>query len=92
MGLRGGPNVVVMGQNSIGSNGGITLLPLPDGDTLAYTSVGVYDPNGNTYQCEGLSPDIYVERTIAGVREGRDEFIEAAIQYIIDKNAEVQNE
>jgi hypothetical protein len=33
----------------------------------------------------GLSPDVYVEPTIAGIREGRDELMEAAVQYILDK-------
>lgn len=92
MKLRNGPNVIIMGQNSVGANGGVTYIPLPDGDLFQFTGMGVYAPDGSTYQRIGLSPDIYVERTIAGVREGRDEFIEAAIQYIIDKNAEVQNE
>lgn len=92
MGLRNGPNVVVIGQNSVGANGAVTYLSLPDGNLLRFTGLGVYTPDGNTYQRVGLSPDIYVERTVAGVREGRDEFIEAAVQYILDKNAEAQDE
>lgn len=30
--------------------------------------------------------EIYVKPTIAGIREGRDELIEAAVHYIMEKN------
>ena len=86
MAVRNGPNVTVMGENSIGSDGEVTFLPLPGGLKLHFTGLGVYTPEGGQTQRIGLSPDIYIERTIAGVREGRDEYIEAAVQYIIDQN------
>lgn len=90
MSLRNGPNVTVMGENSIGSDGDVTFLPLPGGMEMSFTGLGVYTTEGGQTQRIGLSPDIYIERTIAGVREGRDEYIEAAVQYILGKNAEKQ--
>lgn len=83
---RRGENVIVMGENSVGSDGNVTYLPMPDGNTVIFTGLGVYTPEGGQTQRIGLSPDIYIDRTIAGVREGRDEYIEAAVQYIIDQN------
>lgn len=53
---------------------------------MIFTGIGVYTPEGGQTQRIGLFPDIYIDRTIAGVREGRDEYIEAAVQYIIDQN------
>ena len=32
----------------------------------------------------GLTPDIYVEPTIQGIREGRDELIEKAVEVILE--------
>lgn len=86
MSLRNGKNVVVMGENSIGADGDLAWLPLPDGNQVSFTCLGVYTPDGGQTQRIGLSPDIYINRTIAGVKDGRDEFIEQAIQYILNEN------
>lgn len=83
MSLRNGENVTVMGSNSRGADGDGVGLPLPGAMTMGFTGLGVYTPVGGQTQCIGLSPDIYVEPTIAGVREGRDELMEAAIKYLI---------
>ncbi|MCL2378641.1 MAG: S41 family peptidase [Defluviitaleaceae bacterium] len=82
MTLWGGANVTVMGTNSIGANGNVVFLPLPGRLVMMYTGLGVYTPDGGQTQRIGLSPDIYVPRTIAGISEGRDELMEAAIQFL----------
>ena len=82
MTLRGGANVTVMGTNSIGANGNVTFLPLPGGIVMMFTGLGIYTPDGGQTQRIGLSPDIYVPRTIAGIRDGRDELMEAAIRFL----------
>ena len=87
MSLRNGPNVIVIGENSAGSDGDVTVLPMSDGMGLSFTGLGVFTSVGGQTQRIGLTPDIYVERTIDGIREGRDEYIEAAVQYILEKNA-----
>ena len=79
--LRNGPNVTVMGQNSIGANGNRAILPLP-GISMRFTGLGMYTPDGGQTQRIGLSPDIYVERTLEGIREGRDELMDAAVAYL----------
>jgi len=83
MSLRNGANVTVIGSNSIGADGDVTRLPLPGGIIMTYTGLGVYTPEGGQTQRIGISPDIYVERTIAGVREGRDELMEAAMEFLL---------
>ena len=82
MALRNGLNVTVMGTNSIGSNGFTSLLPLPGGLTIIFNGQGVFTPDGGQTQRIGLVPDIYVPRTIAGIRDGRDELMEAAIEFL----------
>jgi len=84
MSFRVAPNVTVMGPFSMGSNGNVASLPLPGGIIMWYTSLGVYTPEGGQTHRIGLTPDIRVDRTIDGIREGSDELINKAIQYIMD--------
>lgn len=84
--LRQAANVTIMGQNSVGANGPVTYIALPGGNFIQFTSRAIYTPEGGQTQRIGLAPDIYIERTIAGVRDGRDEFIEAAIKFIRNNN------
>ena len=82
MSVRNGENVTVMGENSVGSDGDVTYLPLPGGISMMFTSCGIYTPEGGQTQRIGLSPDIEVHPTIEGIKEGRDELMEAAVKYI----------
>ena len=49
---------------------------------MVYTGLGVYTASGGQTKRTGIQPDIYVHRTIDGIREGRDELLEAAIDQI----------
>lgn len=81
--LRKGPSAIVMGENSLGADGDVIGVPLP-GNTLAtFSGIGIFTPEGNQTQRIGVAPDIYVYRTIEGIREGRDELLEAAIAHIL---------
>ena len=42
----------------------------------------VLKPNGKQQHGVGITPDIYVNKTIKGVTEGRDEYMERAMQFI----------
>ena len=83
MAYRVAPNVTVMGPWSMGANGEITFLPLPGGITMMFTGMGIYTPDGGQTHRIGLEPDIRVDRTIQGIAEGRDEIMEAAIEFIL---------
>lgn len=86
MHLRTGDHVVVIGSNSAGVDGNVTELPLPNGNHLRFTSFGVYTPEMGQTQRVGLAPDIEVHPTIEGIKQGRDELIEAAIAYIQEQS------
>lgn len=87
MDLRTGDNVVVLGNNSLGTDGDITELPLPNGNLLWFTSCGVYTSEMGQTQRIGLTPDIEVYPTVEGIKEGRDELMEAGVAYIQEQNA-----
>lgn len=84
MALRQAPNAAVIGSNSIGADGNVTSFSLPGGLSLTMTGLGVYTPDGAETQRVGLTPDIYAAPTIKGLREGRDELVEAAEQYLLE--------
>ena len=62
-------------------------LPLPGNIEILYTSLGIYTPNGDQTQRIGITPDIEIHPTIEGIKEGRDELMEAAVAYIQEQNA-----
>lgn len=49
-----------------------------------FSGIGVYYPDGGETQRIGIVPDIKVKPTIKGIREGRDELLEKAIEIIKD--------
>ena len=86
--LSRGKHVVTMGENSAGGNGGMAVLPLPGGLVMTFSGQAVYTPEGECTQRVGIAPDIPVSPTIQGIAEGRDELLEAAVEYIkmLDKS------
>ncbi len=76
------PNVVLLGEQSAGVDGERRAFDMPDGNMAAFTVTGIYGPNKEQVQRTGLTPDIEVHPTIEGIREGRDELMEAAVKYI----------
>jgi len=81
--LRNGENATVLGSNSIGASANTTTLPLPGGIDMRFTGIGKFTPEGGQTQRIGLSPDIRVDRTIQGIAEGRDELMEAAVEFLL---------
>jgi hypothetical protein len=82
MALRTAPGAVVMGSQTSGADGNVSPVFLPGGITTSISGLGVYYPDGKITQGIGIVPDIEVKRTVKGVIQGRDELMEAAIQYI----------
>ncbi len=86
MALSNGANVTIMGESTIGSDGNISYFIFPDGEQMMHTALGVYTPGGGQTQRIGISPDVPVEYTVEGIKEGRDEYVEAALAYIKEQN------
>ena len=82
MSLRNAPNAKVIGSDSIGTDGNVASFSLPGGVNTLITVVGIYNPDKSQTQRVGIKPDIYIEPTIQGVKEGRDELLEKAIEII----------
>jgi hypothetical protein len=70
----------IVGQPTAGTNGNINPFTLPGGYRISWTGMLVKDHNGGKHHLKGITPDVPVQRTIKGIREGRDEFLEKAIE------------
>jgi C-terminal processing protease CtpA/Prc len=82
MALRTAPRNKVIGSQTAGADGNITRLALPGGVRTLFTGLGVYYPDGRKTQRIGIVPDIEIRPTLKGFREGRDEVLERAIEYL----------
>jgi C-terminal processing protease CtpA/Prc len=81
--LRAANGTVFVGGPTAGANGEITGVSLPGGYTIGFTGQQVTWPNGSQLQRRGLQPDVAAAPTVAGIRNGRDEVLEAAIATVL---------
>ena len=80
--LKSANQTTFVGTPTAGADGNVTNLYVPGGILIQFTGVGVSYPDGRQLQRVGLTPDIEVAPTIAGIRSGRDEVLEAALAFL----------
>jgi C-terminal processing protease CtpA/Prc len=71
-----------IGSETEGANGDVTNVALPGSMSMSFTGHDVRHADGRQLQRVGLVPQVHVLPTIAGVRAGRDEVLEAAVKYV----------
>lgn len=76
------PGVTVIGTQSPGANGNVSEFVLPGGIRSCFSGLSWYYPGGWCVQGLEVRLDLEVEPTIGGVRAGRDETREAAVETI----------
>ena len=82
MAFKSGDNVTIVGSTTAGADGNISYILLPGGLRTAISGIGVYYPDGTETQRVGIVPDIEVNLTVKGIKEGKDEPLEKAIEII----------
>ena len=82
MAYRVNPNATVIGSTTAGADGNVSPFYLPGGIRTMISGIGVYYPNGKETQRIGIVPDIELKPTIQGIREGRDELMDKAMEVI----------
>jgi C-terminal processing protease CtpA/Prc len=70
----------IVGQPTAGTNGNVNSFGIPGGYSITFTGMQVVKHDGSQFHGVGILPHIRIKRTIEGVREGRDEFLEKAIE------------
>ncbi len=82
MAFRVAPQAIVIGSTTAAADGNVSSFYLPGGILTQISGLGVYYPDGKETQQIGIIPDIKIEPTIKGIKEGRDELLEKAIELI----------
>ncbi|PVH23953.1 S41 family peptidase [Sphingobacterium corticibacter] len=82
MAFRAGKNTTIIGSTTAGADGNVSIIDLPGGLRTMISGIGVYYPDGTETQRVGIVPDIEVKPTINGIKAGRDELLEKAIELI----------
>jgi C-terminal processing protease CtpA/Prc len=82
MAFKAGDNTTIIGSTTAGADGNVSSIMLPGGLQTAISGIGVYYPDDRETQRIGIVPDIEVKPTVKGIREGRDEVLEKAIEII----------
>lgn len=84
MAFRVAPRSTVIGSTTAAADGNISSFPLPGGIETIITGIGVYYPDGGETQRIGIVPDIEIRPTIEGIKSGKDELLERAIEIIVN--------
>jgi len=86
MAFRSSPRAIVVGSTTAGADGNTSPFALPGNLQTMISGIGVFYPNKKPTQRIGIIPDVKVEPTIAGIRNGRDEVLEEALRQVLGKS------
>lgn len=78
--IEGYKLATIVGQPTAGTNGNVNPFVLPGYFNVTWTGMKVLKHDGTQQHAIGILPNVYVTKTIKGVSEGRDEFLEKAIE------------
>jgi C-terminal processing protease CtpA/Prc len=70
-----------IGSPTMGANGDVTFFIAPGNIRVNFSGHDVRWPDGSQLQRVGLQPDIHVSPTVAGIRAGKDEVLDRAIEF-----------
>jgi C-terminal processing protease CtpA/Prc len=74
--------VTFIGTPTAGANGDVTVMVLPGNLTVSFSGHDVRHADGRQLQRLGIQPTIRAERTIRGLVDGRDEILDAAVNFL----------
>jgi C-terminal processing protease CtpA/Prc len=72
----------IVGSPTAGTNGDVNPIDLPGGYTFTWTGLKVTKFDGSQHHLIGIQPTVPLARTLKAVLEGRDEFVEKAVELI----------
>lgn len=72
----------IIGTQTAGTNGDCNRIKLPGGYSFAFTGIKTIKHDDTPHHGVGIHPDIPVKRTIKGITEKRDEFLEKALEIL----------
>jgi C-terminal processing protease CtpA/Prc len=85
MAFRAAPRAIVVGSTTAGADGNVSRIPLPGNVEAMITGIGVFYPDRSPTQRIGIVPDLVALPTVAGIRAGRDEVLEAGVSHALGR-------
>ncbi len=79
MGLQAYGNTMIVGSQTAAADGNITGVSLPGNNRILFSGLSVFYPDGRQTQRLGIVPDLHVFPTMQGIRAGKDEVLDAAL-------------
>jgi C-terminal processing protease CtpA/Prc len=73
---------LIVGEPTAGTTGNPVNVSLPGGAVLRVCSLWSTYPDGEEFVGRGITPDVVVHPTVAGLRANRDEVLEKAIEVL----------
>jgi C-terminal processing protease CtpA/Prc len=80
--LEAAAGATFIGSPTNGTNGDVTMMVLPGNISVVFTGQDVRHADGRQLQRVGIQPHIKVAPTIEGIRSGRDEVLDRAIEFL----------
>ena len=80
--IKGYKLATIIGQPTAGANGNVNQFKMLGNISIGFTGMKVLNHDGCQHHAIGVIPDLYVSKSIQGVKEGRDEFLEKALEVI----------
>ena len=81
MALQAVPLSITIGNQTAGADGNVSKAHFVS-YSAAMSGTGVFYPDGSETQRKGLHIDVNVVQTIDGIKAGRDEILEKALEYL----------
>jgi len=75
----------IVGSSTAGTNGNANSLELPGEYRITWTGMKVVKHDGSQHHLIGILPTVPAERTLEGVRDERDEVLEAALEVVKER-------
>jgi C-terminal processing protease CtpA/Prc len=73
----------IVGSATAGANGNVVTFPVPGGFTIRFTGMRVTRHDGRSrHHGVGITPDVEVQPTLAGIAAGRDEVLQRALELV----------
>jgi C-terminal processing protease CtpA/Prc len=74
-----------VGSPTAGAHSVFTQFTVPGGVTVTFSGQDVRHANGGKLQRLGLQPNVTVAPTLTGIRTGKDEVLEKALESLLPK-------
>ena len=70
----------LVGEATAGANGNVSTIDVPGGYAMRFTGMLVTSHDGRHFHAKGFEPDVHVVPTLEGIKAGRDEVLERALE------------